>query len=47
MDGIYLLRTLFMTLYTFALVMVAVYGLHRWALLTQETQPEDDDSPGG
>ncbi len=29
-----LLRTVFITVYTFVLVMVAVYGLHRWVLVT-------------
>ena len=27
------LETLFMTLYTFVLVMVSIYGIHRWALV--------------
>jgi len=28
-----LLRTIFITIYTFVLVMVAIYGLHRWVLV--------------
>ena len=33
MDGMQLLRTLFMTVYTFVLVLVSIYGFHRWGLV--------------
>ncbi|HUS93502.1 MAG TPA: cellulose synthase family protein [Phycisphaerae bacterium] len=33
MDWADLAETIFMTVYTFALVMVSIYGLHRWAIV--------------